>query len=160
MSLVSIINDDDDNYSSSSSTNSDDDIDGLNCDTHRTCSRYTACNRKNHQHSLIGSISGTSLSKNSKPIKGDIRPVDNEPGHQQKYDGFKWRRICSYPDCLKYLNGGIFHNNWLCRKHLLSLSIEPSTTSDEVIAKNTETIVSTSKSSQKLSTRPSNKQIK
>lgn len=161
MSLVSVINEDDDHYSSSSSTNSDDDIDELNCDTHRSCSRYAMCNEKNHQHALIGSMSTISLSKNSKPIKGDIRSVDNEPEHRQKYDGYKWRRLCSYPNCLKYLNGGVFHKNWLCLKHyLLKRSTNSSTVSDKIITKNIETIISTRKTSKKLCTRPSNKQIK
>jgi hypothetical protein len=156
-----MVNDDDDNHSLSSSTNSDDDMDESYCHNHRSCSRYAPCNRKKHQDSLIDSINLIRLSTNSKLIKGEIRSVDNEPGHQQKYDGNKWRRICSNPNCSTYLNGGVYYENWLCRKHyLLSISTDASTGSDNFITKDTETIVSTNEISQKSSTRRSKKQIK
>ena len=162
MSLVSAIDEDDNNNnSSSSSANSDDDMDELNCDTHRSCSRHATCNRNNYQHSLIGSMFAICLSKNSKATKGDIRCVDNEPEHQQKYDGYKWRRVCSHPNCLKYLNGGIFHNSWLCRTHyLLNFSSNTSIAPGEVITQNIESTISTNKTSEQLCTRPSNKQTK
>lgn len=122
MSLVDVTNDDnDDNQSISSSTNTDEDYIPSNCHTHRTCSRHAPCNKKNHRHAFVDSTSSICRSKNNndQPVKGDVRAVPNEEGHQQKYDGTKWRRICSELNCFTYLNGGIFHEKWLCRKHYL-----------------------------------------
>jgi hypothetical protein len=154
MSLIGMINEDDDNHTISSSTNSDDDMDPSYCHAHRTCSRYAACNRNKHQNSSIDSDHLISLSNNSKPTKGKIRSVANEPGHREKYNGNNWRRICSNPDCVIYLNGGIYYEKWLCRKHyLLSTSMDTSTESDNLITKHRETF-------QKLTTRKSNKKIK
>jgi hypothetical protein len=154
MSLVGMITEDDDNHTISSLTNSDDDMDQSNYHAHRSCSRYASCNRNKHQNSSIDSDNLISLSNNSKLLKGKIRSVTNEPGHRQKYDGNKWRRICSNPDCVIYLNGGVYYEKWLCRKHyLLSISMDTSTQSDNLITKHTE-------KSQKLRTRKSNKKIK
>ena len=120
-----MVKEDDDYHSFPSSTNSDDDdTDEFDCDDHRSCSRYTPCNKKKQLHSSIVFGSSISLSNNSKPNKGDIRSVDKESRHRQKFDGLKWRRICSDPHCLLYLNGGIYFEKWLCKKHyLLSNSI-------------------------------------
>ena len=114
-----MMNDDDDNQSISSSTNSDDDYIPSEHHTHRTCSRHAPCNNKNHPHTFNDSTITLCRSNDDQPVKGDLRAVLNEPGHQQKYDGLKWRRICSESGCLTYLNGGVFHENWLCRKHYL-----------------------------------------
>jgi hypothetical protein len=112
-------NEDNDDNSSSSGDNSDDDIDNSRFYAHRSCSRYGSCTSTNHQHLSIDSRTQPCLSKTSEPVRGDIRPMENEPGHQQKYDGTRWRRICSVPDCKLYLNGGVYFENWLCRKHYL-----------------------------------------
>ncbi len=157
MSLVGMVNEDDDNHSLFSSTNSDDEMDESNCHTHRSCGLHALCNGNKHQHLSIDSTPSISLSDPSQPIKGDIRPVHNEPGHRQKYDGIKWRRICSNSDCSTYLNGGIFFKKWLCRKHyLLYASTNPSSRSSKSITKG----IKPNKTSPKLLTRQSNKQTK
>lgn len=155
-SLVNMNTEDDDCNSWSSSTNTDDDMDDLSYNTHRTCSRYTSCNNKKHQHLLTDSIIPKCLSNDSKPLKGEIRSVDNALGYQQKYDGSKWRRICSKPNCLTYLNGGVFHKNWLCGKHyVVRTSKKSSTVSSNLIINDTEIIISKNKKSQRSSTHQS-----
>ena len=143
---------DDDNQSISSSTNTDEDYIPSNCYTHRTCSRHAPCNKKNHARMVLDSISLLGRSNNTgQPVKGDLRTVINDEGHQQKYDGTKWRRICSESGCLTYLNGGIFHEKWLCRKHyLLHFSEESSKTLNR--------FRSTTKSSRKSLTQLSNEE--
>ncbi|UJR33685.1 hypothetical protein I4U23_021114 [Adineta vaga] len=121
MPIVHTDNEDTDEENSLCSTiNSDEDLLESACShTHRSCSRYAACNKINHQHSSTDSSILPHLPIQSKPVKGDIQSVENQPGHRKKFDGIKWRRICCIPDCTLYLNGGIYFENWLCRKHYL-----------------------------------------
>jgi hypothetical protein len=66
--------------------------------------------------------------------------VNNQLKHRQKYDGTKWRRICSHPNCLIYLNGGIFYEKWLCRKHyLLTITKDIANESNNSIIKKPKT---------------------
>ncbi|CAF3714522.1 unnamed protein product [Rotaria sordida] len=161
MSLESTVNEDDDIQSLSSSTNSDDNISDFHCLTHRTCSRYASCNKKKHQYSSIDSMNSRSLSNNSKPIKGDIRYIDNDPERRQKYDGMRWRRICCMPHCLVFLNGGIYFDNWLCRKHyLLAIETGMSDELDNTTIQERRQILSLNQKLQRTSTRQSNKNLK
>ncbi|CAF3974498.1 unnamed protein product [Rotaria sp. Silwood2] len=161
MSLESTVNEDDEIQSLPSSTNSDDNLSEFHCYTHRTCSRYASCNRKKHQHSPIDSMKSKSLSNNSKPVKGAIRCIDDDPGHRQKYDGLKWRRICCIPNCLVYLNGGIYFENWLCRKHyLLAAENEIAEESDNATIQSDRQIISINNKLRRTSARRSNKKIK
>ena len=113
--------DKDGSNSESSTTDSDDDDDDYRIEscshTHRSCSRYAPCNRLQHQHLSTESSTHVSHSASSKPAKNDIRTIDKQSEHRQKFDGIKWRRICSAPGCTLYLNRGKFFQNWLCRKH-------------------------------------------
>jgi len=111
--------DNDDDYQSISSAKSDDEVEEIYYHTHRSCSRYGTCNRKQHEHTSVSSDHPLDNVDNLKAKKGDVRSVDDRLDHRQKYDGTKWRRICSHPDCLLYLNGGIYFKKWLCRKHYL-----------------------------------------
>jgi len=145
---------DNDNYSLPSEINSDDDSEESYCDTHRSCSRYASCNKKNHIHSSIDSTTVKSLSKNStKPIKGDIRTINSSIGHRQKYDGSKWRRICCSPDCLLYLTGGIYFKKWLCRKHYLLTHVAKNV-SNKSVNSTIEDITPIISQNPKSSTRP------
>jgi hypothetical protein len=161
MSLVNAITDDDDNRSLASSADSD--VDGCQSyrNTHRSCSLYGPCDNKNHQHSPINSTTSKTLPNGSKPIRGDIRSVANEPEHRQKYDGTKWRRICSIPDCLRCLNGGVFYNNWLCKKHyILTLAVGIRRDSDSSSMDETYVITRTNKRIHEETTGKSNKKTK
>lgn len=120
--MLVVNTDKDDSNSESLTTDADDDDDDdyriESCShTHRSCSLYAPCNRSQHQHLSNESSSHVSLSTGSKPVKNDIRTIDKQTGHQKKFDGIKWRRICSAPGCTVYLIGGKFFQNWLCRKH-------------------------------------------
>jgi hypothetical protein len=160
MPLVSTITEDDDNHSLSSSTNSDDEMDESYCHTHRSCSRYGSCNGKKHEHSSIDSTTSINLSNNSRPFKGETRSADNQSNHRQKYDGTKWRRICSIPGCLLYLNGGIYYKNWLCRKHyVLSIRTDLSSESDNSIIEKTKTKISMKKKSRRSYPQQSDKTL-
>ena len=152
MSLMSEVDDNDDNLSISPSTDSDDDISKSHCHTHRSCSFNGLCSRKKHQNAVNG------LSTNLKPTKGDIRYINNESEHRQKYDGNRWRRICCTPNCSTFLNGGIYYDRWLCRRHyLLTMATDNSTESDieKVQPKETGRLKNTV--SQRTSARYSNK---
>lgn len=119
MSLVIMNNDDDDDDNSmSSSTNTDEDYDNLNHHNHRACSRYAPCNNKTHHHPTTNSANTSkSCSKKAKSFKGKIRYVDVTLGRRQKYDGTRWRRMCSVLDCQLSLSSGVFYESWLCRNH-------------------------------------------
>ncbi|CAF0726556.1 unnamed protein product [Adineta steineri] len=119
MPLVNTDNDDDDTYSLSSITNSDEDFEEAHSYDHRLCSRYASCNKKKHEHSSDDSTKLTKHSKNSKFVVGSIRPIANQPGRRQKYDGCKWRRICDNFNCSVYLSGVRYIEKGLCRKHCL-----------------------------------------
>ncbi|CAF4698903.1 unnamed protein product [Rotaria sp. Silwood1] len=160
MSLENTVNEDDDIQSVSSSTNSDDNINEFHCHTHRTCSRYASCNRQKHQYSSIDSINSKSFLNNSNPVKGDLRYIDNDPGHRQKYDGMRWRRVCCMPQCLVYLNGGIYFDNWLCRKHyLLVIQSDICEELDNPTIQDKRQILSAKKSLQRTSARRPSKNI-
>ncbi|CAF0887435.1 unnamed protein product [Adineta steineri] len=143
MPLVNTDNDDDDTYSLSSITNSDEDFEEAHSYDHRLCSRYASCNKKKHEHSSDDSTKLTKHSKNSKFVIGSIRPIANQPGRRQKYDGCKWRRICDNSNCSVYLSGVRYIEKGLCRKHCL-LSTE-NNVSDEpdnsIIEDTTRTIL-------------------
>lgn len=112
-------NEDTNDHSVCSPTPSDDDLDKTCSHAHRSCGRDGSCTSVHHQQPLAACPTEPALSNGASPVKGDIRPAENEPGRQQKYDGTRWRRICCVPDCKTYLNGGVFFENWLCRKHYL-----------------------------------------
>jgi hypothetical protein len=162
MSGVHLINEESDNNSLFPSTNSDDDDDTYELKYHSCASRnrYTLCNRKKYYHLSSDSDISTSLSNKSKIVKGQIRTVDDNPRHLVKYDGSKWRRMCSNPDCAVYLNGSVFSENWLCRKHYsLYLEANKPAESDNLITQGTETVISTNEISRKLPTRRCTKNI-
>ena len=122
---------DEDNRCSSQRRNSDDDGYQFTHHTHRLCSRNGPCTEDKHQHRPIEPTDSPCRSKRSRFTRGDIRPADNEPGHRVKYDGTRWRRICSVPTCACYLIGGVYFANWLCRQHyLLAAEHEASEDSD------------------------------
>ncbi|CAF1054726.1 unnamed protein product [Adineta ricciae] len=138
--------DKDGSNSESPTTDSDDDDDDYRIEscshTHRSCSRHAPCNRLQHQHLSTESSTHVSLSASSKPAKNDIRTIDKQSGHQKKFDGIKWRRICSAPGCTLYLNRGKFFQNWLCRKHYsLKTDDDVSHRSNSAIAEKTTTKV-------------------
>ena len=131
-----VLDDDDDNHSLSPSKNSDDDVDSCTSahHTHRSCSRYASCNKTKHKFLSTDSTFAPRSMTSGGPRRGDLRTVANEPGHQQKYDGTKWRRICCIPNCLRCLNRGVYFQNWLCRKHYRStLTIDLSSDSDSSV---------------------------
>lgn len=149
---------DNDDPALSSDTNSEDNASESDWATHRSCSRYASCNGRTNQYSSVDSDVTTNHFINSKPVKGDVRPVNNEPGHRQKFDGTKWRRICCIPHCLVYLNGGIYFDNWLCRKHyLMTVEADKFNEPDSASVRNTETVVSGIENLARVSTRRSSK---
>ncbi|CAF2049423.1 unnamed protein product [Rotaria magnacalcarata] len=160
MSLADKVNKDDDFHSLSPPTNSDDNISEYDYNVHRLCSRDTTCNKNIDQHSTTNDITSKKVSNNSKPVKGDLRPMENQPGHQQKYDGLRWRRICCAPSCSIYLMGGIYFENWLCRKHyLLILETDLSNESDNSIIQDKARVTSRKTNLQRASTRQPSKKI-
>jgi len=101
---------DDRSHCSSGSKQSDDDNCSFISHSHRTCNRYTPCNKHRHRYQTIDS-------SRLLPIQGTIRTIDQTLGHRQRYDGNRWRRICDIPTCLRCLRGKTFYDNWLCREH-------------------------------------------
>lgn len=163
MSAVMGIDDEDDDYHSlSSATNSDDNLSECNDHTHRSCSRFQSCNKNNHHCCSINITPlKTNSSKDSKPVKGDTRSVENEPGHQQKFDGSRWRRVCCAPNCCTYLNGGVYYNSWLCKKHyLLALENDAYYESDNSLITDKRSIATRKSNAQGVSTRLTNKRSK